>query len=103
VLFLLKIRTQIPCDWSAEQTAEMLDRQFATGVALMRRRVIQRMFRGVGQLANFSIWETSTLEELHATLQSLPLFPFMMITITPVSKHPVEEAYERANGPTRGL
>jgi len=57
VLFLLKIRTQLPGDWSAEQTADMLDRQFATGVALMRRRVIQRMFRGVGQLANFSIWE----------------------------------------------
>lgn len=43
--------------------------------------------RVVGQLANFSIWETATVEELHAVLQSLPMYPFMTISVTPIIKH----------------
>ena len=99
MLFLLNIRTQLPGAWSAEQRAEMLQREFAAGVKLMEQRVIVRMFRIVGQLANFSVWQTATPEDLHAVLQTLPLFAFMTITVTPVIKHPVEEAYERDHGP----
>jgi muconolactone D-isomerase len=65
----------------------------------MEQRVILRTFRVVGQLANFSVWQTATLEDLHAVLQTLPLFAFMTITVIPVIKHPVEEAYEREHGP----
>jgi muconolactone D-isomerase len=99
VLFLLNIRTQLPGEWSAEQRADMLQREFAAGVKLMEQRVILRMFRIVGQLANFSVWQTATPEDLHAVLQTLPLFAFMTITVTPVMKHPVEEAYELEHGP----
>jgi muconolactone D-isomerase len=99
VLFLLNIRTQLPGEWSPEQRADMLQREFTAGVKLMEQRVILRMFRVVGQLANFSVWQTATLEDLHAVLQSLPLFAFMTITVIPVIKHPVEEAYEREHGP----
>ena len=44
-------------------------------------------------------WQTATPEDLHAVVQTLPLFSFMTITGTPVMKHPVEEAYEREHGP----
>jgi muconolactone D-isomerase len=99
VLFLLNIRTQLPGEWSPEQRADMLQREFTAGVKLMEQRVILRMLRVVGQLANFSVWQTATLEDLHAVLQSLPLFAFMTITVIPVIKHPVEEAYELEHGP----
>jgi muconolactone D-isomerase len=32
-------------------------------------------------------------------LQSLPMYPFMTISVTPIIKHPVEEAYEQKHGP----
>jgi len=99
VLFLLNIRTQLPGEWNAEHRSEMLEREFGVGVRLMEHRVMLRMFRVVGQLANFSVWQTATLEDLHAVLQTLPLFAFMSITVTPIIKHPVEEAYEREHGP----
>ena len=103
MLFLLNIRTQLPGDWTAEHRAEMLQREFAVGVKLMEQRVIVRMFRVAGQLANFSVWQTATPEELHTVLQTLPLFAFMTITVTPVIKHPVEEANEHEHGPIDGL
>jgi muconolactone D-isomerase len=99
MLFVLNIRTQLPGEWSPEQRADMLGRELAAGVRLMEQRVIVRMFRIVGQVANFSLWQAATLEDLHAVLQTLPLFSYMTITVTPVIKHPVEEAYEREHGP----
>jgi muconolactone D-isomerase len=64
----------------------------------MQRGVLRRIFRIVGQQASFSLWEADTLEELHAVLESLPLYRFMAITVTPIMRHPVEEAYEREYG-----
>jgi muconolactone D-isomerase len=101
--FLLNIRTQLPGEWTREQRADIRRRETEAAVALMHRRVLRRTFTVVGQLANFSIWETGTAEELHTVLQSLPMYPFMTITVTPIIKHPVEEAYEQEHGPIPAL
>ena len=97
--FLLNIRVQLPGEWTTEQRADLVRRETEAAVDLIHRRVLRRTFRVVGQLANASIWETDTPEELHAVLQSLPMYPFMTVTVTPIIKHPVEEAYEQKHGP----
>jgi muconolactone D-isomerase len=97
--FFLSIRVQLPGEWTTEQRADLVRRETEAAVDLIHRGVLRRTFRVVGQLANASIWETDTPEELHAVLQSLPMYPFMTISVTPIIKHPVEEAYERKHGP----
>jgi muconolactone D-isomerase len=47
---------------------------------------------------NFSIWEAETLEELHETLTSLPLHPYMDIEIYPLIRHTTTEAWEAEFG-----
>jgi muconolactone D-isomerase len=96
--FLLHIRTQLPGEWTPEQREDILRRETEAAVALMQRGVLRRIFRIVGQHASFSIWEADTLEELHVVLESLPLYRFMAITVTPIIRHPVEETYEREYG-----
>lgn len=96
--FMLQIRTQLPGEWTGDQRKELSDRQAAAALELMRRGILRRTFRVVGQLANFSIWEVNTLEELHAVLESLPMYPFMTISVTPIIQHPVEAAYEAKYG-----
>ena len=97
--FLLNIRVELPGEWTQEKRADLVRRETEAAVALMHRKVLRRIFRVVGQQANFSIWEANTPEELHAVLQSLPMYPFMTITVTPIIKHPVEETYEKEHGP----
>jgi muconolactone D-isomerase len=97
--FFLNNRVQLPGEWTAEQRADLVRREIDAAVDLMHRGVLRRTFRVVGQLANFSIWETDTPEELHAVLQSLPMYPFMTISVTPIIKHPAEVAYEQKHGP----
>ena len=96
--FVLNIQVRLPGEWSPEQRAELARRETEAAVELMHRKILRRTFRIVGQLANFSIWETATPDDLHAVLRSLPMYPFMTITVTPIIKHPVEEAYEEKFG-----
>jgi hypothetical protein len=58
----------------------------------MEQRVSLRKFRVVGQLANFSVCQPPTRGP-----------GFMTITVTPVTKHPVEEACEHEHGPIDGF
>jgi len=96
--FFLNIQVRLPGEWSQEQRAELVRRETEAAVELMHRKILRRTFRIVGQVANFSIWETTTLDDLHAVLQSLPMYPFMTIAVTPIIKHPVEQAYEEKFG-----
>jgi muconolactone D-isomerase len=59
---------------------------------------LKRIFRIVGQRANFSIWEVDIPEELHATLTALPLHPYMDVSVFPIMKHTTTQAWEAAFG-----
>jgi muconolactone D-isomerase len=96
--FLLNIQVRMPGEWTEERRAELIRREIDAAVELMHRKILRRTFRVVGPIANFSIWETSSPEELHAILQTLPMFPFMTISVTPIVQHPVEKAYEEKYG-----
>ena len=67
--FVLNIQVRLPGEWSQEQRADLVRRETEAAVELMHRKVLRRTFRIVGQLANFSIWEAATPEDLHAVLQ----------------------------------
>lgn len=96
--FMLNIQVKLPGEWGPEQRAEITRREIAVAVDLMHRGVMRRVFRIVGRTGSFAIWETESLEQLHELVQTLPMFPFMTIAVTPIIKHPVEEAYEREHG-----
>jgi muconolactone D-isomerase len=101
--FLLNIQVRLPGEWTEEQRKDMIRRETEAAVEFMHRGILRRTFRIVGQLANFSIWETQSPEELHAVLQSLPMYPYMTVTVTSIIKHPVEQAYEEKYGAVPAL
>ena len=46
------------------------------------------LWRIAGQYANISVFDVADHDALHAILSTLPLFPFMDITVTPLARHP---------------
>ena len=46
------------------------------------------LWRVAGRYANVSVLDVADHDELHAILSSLPLFPFMDVTVTPLARHP---------------
>lgn len=50
--------------------------------------ILRRLWRIPGQRANWGIWTACSTDELHEALSSLPMFPFMNMTVHPLAKHP---------------
>ncbi|OGA50939.1 MAG: hypothetical protein A3G24_00395 [Betaproteobacteria bacterium RIFCSPLOWO2_12_FULL_62_13] len=98
MLFMVKIIVRLPGDWPKEKLEEINKNETARSVQFVKDGKLKRIFRIVGQRANFSIWEVGSPEELHATLTSLPLHPYMDVTVWPLMKHTTTQAWEKAYG-----
>jgi muconolactone D-isomerase len=98
MLFMVRIRVRLPGDWAIEKHDQLVKAETARGMQCIQDGKLKRIFRIVGERANFSIWEANGPEDLHATLTSLPMHPYMDLTVTPIMKHTTTEAWERAQG-----
>ncbi|MGQ3003561.1 MAG: muconolactone Delta-isomerase [Hydrogenophaga sp.] len=96
--FMVNIVVRLPGDMPKDQLDALVKAETQRGMQCIREGKLKRIFRVVGQRANFSIWEASSLEELHATLFSLPMHPFMDVSVSPVIKHSTTEAWEASEG-----
>ena len=76
----------------------MLKRELARAGELMERGKLRRIWRIVGKVGSCSVWETDTLEELHALLQSFPYFPYMTVSVMPMIEHPAAQLYVERQG-----
>lgn len=47
-----------------------------------------RLWRVPGRRENWGIWNAEDANQLHAALTSLPLFPYLRITVHPLATHP---------------
>jgi muconolactone D-isomerase len=48
----------------------------------------RHLWRVAGRYANVSIFDVASNEALHDILSTLPLFPFMRVSVTPLCRHP---------------
>jgi len=98
MMFLIRMATSLPGDWPPEKTAELRARELALGITYMERGLLRRVFRTVGEDGNASLWEATSLEELHEALRALPKFPWARITVTPLVEHPIEREVKQRRG-----
>ena len=94
----MKIVVRLPGDWSKEKLEEINKNETARSMQFVKEGKLKRIFRIAGQRANFSIWELDSPEQLHATLTSLPLHPYMDVTVWPIIKHTTTQAWETQHG-----
>lgn len=98
MLFMVNIVVNLPGDYPKEKLDQIVKAETARGIQCIKEGKLKRIFRQVGQRANFSIWEANSLEELHATLLSLPMHPFMDVSVHPIIKHPTTQEWESTQG-----
>jgi muconolactone D-isomerase len=98
MIFMVNIEVSIPADMPQKDKDDLRTRENARAVELIKANKIRRIWRIVGQVANFSVWEADSLEEMHANLGSLPMYPYMKVSVAPLIQHPATEAYTKAHG-----
>jgi muconolactone D-isomerase len=88
MLYLVRMDVHLPHDMPAAQADEIKAREKAYSQELQRQGKWRQLHRVVGLYANYSVFDVESLDDLHAILSGLPLFPFMTMKVTALAHHP---------------
>jgi muconolactone D-isomerase len=88
MLFHVRMDVHVPPDADPKHVEKLRSDEKARAQQLQRDGTWRHLWRIVGQYANISIFDVQSPDQLHEVLTSLPLFPFMKITVIPLCRHP---------------
>ena len=88
MLFHVKMTVKLPVDMDPARAAQLKADEKELAQRLQREGKWRHLWRIAGQYANVSIFDVDSVDELHALLTSLPLFPYMHIDVMPLCRHP---------------
>jgi len=86
MLFAVRMDVDLPRDLPGRE--DLLASEKAYSQELQRAGKWTHIWRVVGAYSNLSIFDVDDNEELHQLLWNLPLFPYMNLTVTPLTNHP---------------
>ncbi len=88
MLFHVRMNVNLPASLAPEEAATLRQAEKDFAQRLQREGKWRHLWRIAGQYANVSIFDVDSVEELHALLTALPLFPYMQIDVMPLCRHP---------------
>jgi muconolactone D-isomerase len=88
--FLVQIQVTLPPELSSTDREGLMELEQARGRELKDQGVIRRIWRIPGRTANVGIWDAPDPTVLHEALTSLPMFPYIDATVTPLATHYLE-------------
>jgi muconolactone D-isomerase len=87
VEFLVEIEIRLPPDLGEARRKELVDAELARGAALAEAGILRAVWRVPGRFANRAIWSAPDATVLHDALTSLPLWPYMDVSVTALARH----------------
>lgn len=88
LLFHVQMDVHRPRDITSDAWTKLVGNERDMAQRLQQAGTWRHLWRLVGQYKNFSIFAVESNSELHEILSSLPLFPYMTVTVTPICRHP---------------
>ncbi|HZZ04947.1 muconolactone Delta-isomerase [Paraburkholderia sp.] len=88
MLYLVHMQVQIPADADKALTDRLKVEEKAFSQKLQHEGKWRHLWRVAGQYANYSVFDVESNDELHTLLSSLPLFPYLVVDVTPLAQHP---------------
>ena len=88
MLFQVEMDVRLPPDFDPARASELKSVERARSHELQRSGKWRHLWRVAGRYANVSVFDVESPAELHELLSTLPLFPYMHITVTALCRHP---------------
>ena len=88
MLFQVEMDVQIPVGMAPAVVEQLKKTERERAQELQKSGQWRHLWRVAGRYANVSIFDVESNEALHDILSTLPLFPFMRISVTPLCRHP---------------
>lgn len=89
--YLVQIDIDVPETVPSEEVDELRRRERDAGMVLAESGHLVRLWRVPGRWANWGLWRAED-DEPQSLLGSLPLRPYMSITVHPTDPHPADPA-----------
>ncbi|WP_316782242.1 muconolactone Delta-isomerase family protein [Streptomyces sasae] len=87
--FLVEITTTVPEGTAQDEVDRRRTAEAVRASELAATGRLARLWRPVGELRSIGVWRATDEEELHEkVLGTLPLRPWMRLTVTPLESHP---------------
>ena len=88
MLYCVRMDVRVPHGMDPARFEALKAEEKARAQDLQRQGKWVQLWRIAGQYANVSVFDVADHDELHAILSTLPLFPFMEVSVTPLARHP---------------
>ena len=88
--FLVRMENRLPPETPADARAELKAGERERAVQLRAEGVLKRLWRVPGRNATIGLYEAADAARLHDALMSLPMAPWLDITVEPLATHPQE-------------
>lgn len=88
--FLVRSENRLPPDTPAEKRDALRSAERARATELRAAGVLKRLWRVPGRNATVGLYEAADAAELHDALTSLPMAPWLDVTVEPLATHPQE-------------
>jgi muconolactone D-isomerase len=90
VEFLVRSENRLPPDTPDDRRAELRAAERARAVELREAGVLRRLWRVPGRNATIGLYEATDAAALHDALMSLPMAPWLDVTVEALATHPQE-------------
>jgi muconolactone D-isomerase len=88
--FLVRTENRMPPDTPADRRAALREAERARADELRAAGLLKRLWRVPGRWATVGLYEAPDATALHDALASLPMWPWMDVTVEPLATHPQE-------------
>ncbi|MQA88312.1 MAG: muconolactone delta-isomerase [Streptosporangiales bacterium] len=85
--FLVNIEIEWPPGAGEPDRERLFAAELARGQELAAAGAMKRLWRVPGRWANWGLWEAEDATALHEAVSSLPLWPWMHVTVHPLARH----------------
>jgi muconolactone D-isomerase len=75
-------------DTGDEREKQLRQEEAVRSRELAAQGILVRLWRVPGRRENWGIWRADDCDQLHNAFVSLPLFPYLQITVHPLASHP---------------
>jgi muconolactone D-isomerase len=88
--FLVNIKFVWPDSIGEEVRKDLREKEVKMAKELARKGHLVRMWRVVGRRENWGLWRAKDATEMHDILSSLPIWPYMDVSVHAMAVHPVD-------------
>ncbi len=93
--FLVNIKIEWPETMEPNRKAQIIKDEQDHAARLAKDGNLVRMWRVPGRRENWGLWRAGDATQLHEIIASLPVFPWMNVTVLPLAVHPVDPLREQ--------